>query len=180
MQHEEVDFQISELTKKATIESKAGNHVLAVEIMKNAINEMKQSGLIYSHSSYTQIIPYYQKAGLYLEVEKFCLDELVPLIRNALKNGMNQRCDEIREVHFYQYISKVYDKLRLAAKREKNIDDEARFIREHEFYEAKWTELQVIAQEIELKKEFEEMKEIWGTDMSEWPRSIKKQFESFL
>ncbi|MNR13460.1 hypothetical protein D3C85_1298670 [compost metagenome] len=180
MRHEPIDHEVSDLMKKATAETKEGNYVLAIELVKKSLNKIKKSNLLYSHSSYTKIIPYYQKAGLYSEVEKFCLDELVPSIRVAFQNGMSQRCQEIQEVHFYQYISKIYDKLRLAAKRESKPDDENRFIREYAFYESKWKELQPVAQKTELAKEYKEMKKVFGADTSLWPDVIKNRFESLL
>lgn len=180
MQHEPIDHEISELMKKATALVREDNHDLAVNFVNEALNKIKLSKLLYSHADYTKIIPYYQKAGRYSEVEQFCLDKLVPSIRGALQKAMGQRCQEIQEVHFYQYISRVYDKLRLVAQRDNKSDDKARFIKEHQFYEAKWRELQPLAQKIELENEFEEMKELFGSDFTIWPRVIKNRFKSFI
>lgn len=180
MEHEFIDREISDLMKKSSAEAKKKNFILAIEFSKKALRKIEQSNLLYSHASYTKVIPYYQKAGLYSEVEKYCLDELVPSIREALKKGMSQRCTEVQEVHFYQYIARIYDKLRLTAKREKNREDESRFIREHNAYENKWLELQSRAERLELEKEYKEMLEVFGTDTSSWSDFIKKRFESLL
>jgi hypothetical protein len=68
----------------------------------------------------------------------------------------------------------------MIAQRDNKLDDKARFIKEYNFYEAKWRELQPLAQKIELKKEFEEMKELFGSNFTIWPRVIKDRFESFI
>ncbi|MCC4860690.1 hypothetical protein [Vibrio splendidus] len=94
MGHEFIDREISDLIKKASAEDKKNNFILAIELTKKALSKIEQSNLLYSNASYTKVIPYYQKAGLYSEVEKYCLDELVPSIREALKKGMSQRCTE--------------------------------------------------------------------------------------
>lgn len=180
MQHETVDHEISGLMKDATAETKEGNFIQAIAVVREALSKIKQSNLLYGHGFYTKIIPYYQKAGLYSEVESFCLNELVPDIREAVQRGMGHRCIEIQEIHFYQYIAMVYDKLRLVAKREKEQADEARFFKEYEFYENKWGELQPAAEKIELKKEFEEMIDVFGPYTSVWPDIIQKQFEAML
>jgi hypothetical protein len=153
---------------------------LSVNFVNEALNKIKLSKLLYSHTNYTKIISYYQKAGRYSEVELFCLDKLVPSVRVALQQAMSQRCQETQEVHFYQYVSRIYDKLRLVAQRNDNPDDKARFIKEHQIYEAKWRELQPLAQKIELENEFEDMKELLGSDFKIWPRVIKNRFESFI
>lgn len=178
MEHEFIDHEISDLMKNASAEAKNKNFILAIEITKKALSKIKQSNLLYSHASYTKVIPYYQKAGLYSEVEKYCLDELIPSIREAFKKGMSHRCTEIQEVHFYQSIARIYDKLRLTAKREKSCEDEIRFIKEYNFYENKWRDLQPRAERLELEKEHKEMLEIFGTDTSSWPDIIKKRFIS--
>lgn len=178
MEHEFIDHEISGLMKKASVEAKNKNFTLAIEIVKQALNKIKQSNLLYSHANYTKIIPYFQKAGLYSEVEKFCLEELIPSIRDAFKKGMAQRCCEIQEVHFYQYIARVYDKLRLVAKREKLGEDESRFFEEQNFYEKKWQALQPRAEKLELEKEYKEMIGVFGAETSSWPDAIKKRFES--
>jgi len=144
------------------------------------LGKIKQSNLLYGYASYTKIIPYYQKAGLYNDVEKYCLDELMPSIREAFKKVMVQRCTEIQEVYFYQYIARIYDKLRLTAKREKHHKDEGRFLRECSFYENKWQELKPRAEMLELEKEYKEMIEVFGTDTSSWPDTIKSRLESFI
>lgn len=180
MQHEKIDYEISELMKVSTVEAKNGNYVQAVGVAKKALNKIKESNLLYGHSSYTKIIPYYQKAGLYSEVEKFCLNELVPDIRLAFQRGMSQKCVEIQDVHFYQCVSKIYDKLRLSVKREKEENDEARFIKEFNFYESKWRYLQPIAEKIEQEKEYQEMLEVFGKDTSSWPEVVRRRFDSIL
>jgi hypothetical protein len=180
MQHEPIDYEISELMKKATASVKEDNLDFAINFVSEALKKMKLSKLLYSPANYTKIIPYYQKAGRYSEVELFCLDILVPSVRVALQQAMSQRCQETLEVHLYQYISRIYDKLHLAAQRDDNPDDKARFIKEHNFYEAKWRELQPLAQIIELDKEFQEMKELFGADFTIWPNVIKDRFESFI
>ncbi len=180
MQHGKVDIEISELQKQATIEAKNKSFVEAIDVMKVALEKVKKSELLYSDSTYIKVIPYFQKAGLYTEVEEFCLNELIPSIRTAFHKGMPQRCIETREVHFFQYVSKVYDKLRLAAKREKNGVDETRFIKERESYSRKWQMLQPKAQQIELEKEYLEACDVFGNNIDEWPEVIKRQFNMFL
>ena len=96
MQHEPIDHEISDLMKKATASVREENHDLAVNFVNEALNKIKLSKLLYSHADYTKIIPYYQKAGRYSEVERLCLDKLVPSIRGALQKAMSQRCQEIQ------------------------------------------------------------------------------------
>lgn len=180
MQHEPIDYEISELMKKATASVRENNPDLAVNFVNEALNKIKLSRLLYSPANYTKIIPYYQKAGRYFAVELFCLDELVPSIRVAIQKAMHQRCQKTQEVHFYQYISLIYNKLCLVAQRDNKSDDKARFIKEFEFYEDKWRKLQPLAQKIELENDFKEMKELFGLDFTIWPKAIKYRFESFI
>lgn len=180
MQHEKLDFEISELMKEASAKVREKSFTEAILLVKEGLDKTKDSSLLYSHASYTKVIPYFQKAGRYSEAEPFCVDILIPLIRVAIKKGMNQRCAETQEVHFFQYIAKLYDKLKLIAKREGKAQDKERFTKEYNFYQNKWNELQTKASQIELENEYQEVLALFGSDTSEWPRVIRRQFQSLI
>jgi hypothetical protein len=180
MQHDEIDFEIKTLMKEATAEAKNKNFNQAILIIKEALSKIKKSKLLYSHGSYTKIIPYYQKAGSYAKVEKYCIEHLIPDVTKAIKKGMKHRCVEIQDVYVHLYIEQIYDKLRLSAKRERNVTDESRFTNEQVYHHERFLQLQPEAEKIEMKKEFNEAKQIFGSDTSKWPNVIKKQFESLL
>lgn len=84
--------------KKASAEARNKNFILAIELTKKALSKIEQSNLLYCHASYTKVIP---------------------SIRDAFKKGMSHRCTQIQEVRSDQCIARIYDKLRLTAKREK-------------------------------------------------------------
>jgi len=180
MHHESIDFEISDLMKEASAKAREKCFSEAIAYVKESLYKTKESKLLYDTASYTKIIPYFQKAGKYCEAEQFCIDVLIPLIRDAIKKGMSQRTSEIQEVHFFQYIAKLYDKLRLVAKREGKPQDRERFNKEYQFYTSKWMELQNGATKIELEKEYHEMLALFGSDTSEWPIVIREKFKSLI
>ena len=180
MQHDAIDFEISNLMRKATAEAKNQNFKQAIFITQEALHKIKKSKLLYSHSSYTKIISYYQKAGFYSKLEKYCIEHLIPDVTKAVKKGMNHRCVEIQNIYVHLYIEQIYDKLRLAAKRENNITDESRFINECLYHHESFLQLQPKAEKIEMEKEYNEAKRKFGSDTSKWPNVILKQFERLL
>ncbi|GAA60771.1 hypothetical protein P20652_2638 [Pseudoalteromonas sp. BSi20652] len=85
-------MDISENLKSATAFAKDKNFDSAIELLQQVLPSMAiQAG--YPYSSYTKIIPYFQKAQRYSEVELYCEAVLIPLVKRDCKKllGINLR-----------------------------------------------------------------------------------------
>jgi hypothetical protein len=87
MDHGAVDDEIHRLLKQATQQHKDGNTDVAIETIQEALIIIPNSSLAYPASTFSKIIPYFQKAGRYSEAEPFCIDIIIPLINKTINIG---------------------------------------------------------------------------------------------
>lgn len=172
-------MDIGILNKKATILARAGNYNEAISLLKEAVSEMARTGG-YSNGGYTKIIPYFQKAGKYQEGVDYSLGTLIPAVKNDCAIAYSHKCREIKESFTNHSISQIYDKLRLCAKREGNIEDEVFYAKLSEGAWREYERLLSVGERIELEKEFKEALKLYGASTSDWPSFIKKKFIDFI
>ncbi len=119
-------MDISDKLKSATAFAKDNNFDSAIEVLQEVLPNMAiQAG--YPHSSYTKIIPYFQKAQRYSEVESYCESVLLPLVKQDCEKAFGHKPSETILAFYNLHVSMVYEKLALCSKREKNKEDEKRF-----------------------------------------------------
>lgn len=132
-------MDISSGLKQATALAKEKKFDLAIELLMKLLPAMAIQGG-FPHSAYTKIVPYFQKAGRYAEVEEYCNNFLFTLIKKECKNTFGHQSSETINAFINLHSSMVYDKLRLCAKREKQSADIVRFTKSqtafYELYEA--------------------------------------------
>lgn len=178
MEHQNIDHEINALIKRASAEAKSRDFVAAIEILKKAYQQTQYSELFYA-SGFTKIIPYFQKAGRYDEVETFCVTELVPLVRSEVKRVFSRKVPTMQEWFFFINIAPIYDKLRLCAQREGMSEDEQRFNEEYNIYAQKHAKLRPIAEHEQLRKEYLDFIGIVPT-YKDWPCVLKKRYAHFI
>ncbi|WP_017219792.1 hypothetical protein [Moritella dasanensis] len=119
-------MDISVNLKEATTLAKSKNYDQAIELLIELLPIMASQGG-FPHSAYTKIIPYFQKAGRYSEVEEFCKTYLFISIKRDCDKTFAHKPKETGSAFIHLHTTMVYDKLLLCAKREKCQDDMARF-----------------------------------------------------
>tara|TARA_R110002012_G_scaffold309334_1_gene516289 strand:- start:26 stop:463 length:438 start_codon:yes stop_codon:yes gene_type:complete len=118
--------EMNEQLKIATSLAKEKRFDEAIELLQTIIPQMGQIGG-YSHSSYTKIIPYFQKAGKYFEVEEYCKGDLFAAVVTDCRNVLGHQPEETINAFIHLFTCKIYDKLRLCAQRESDLDSKLRF-----------------------------------------------------
>lgn len=108
--------------KDATVLAKNNEFSEAIKLLKILIPQMANVGG-YSHSQFCKVIPYLQKAGRYSEARQYGETTLFEAITLNCQKMFYQRPTETQLAFIHLYKSKVYDKLRLCAKREKQNED---------------------------------------------------------
>lgn len=117
---------INTLMKSATALAKEYRFDEAIELLKNLVPSMaKQGG--FSHAQYAKIIPYFQKAGRYSEAERYCESVLLKATKSDCYKTFAHQPKATREAFSNLHTSKIYDKLRLCAQREKLPGEVKRF-----------------------------------------------------
>lgn len=176
MDHGAVDHEIHKLLKQATQQHKDGNTDVAIETIQKALIIIPNSSLVYPASTFTKIIPYFQKAGRYSEAEPFCINTIIPLINKTINIGFQGKPLATLEASFNQMLSQVCDKLALVARREGIEEDRKKFIKAksdyHNQYLAKFEQSKIELLEQDLK----EVIEVFGEDSTKWPPSYRRQF----
>ncbi|MEJ6122254.1 hypothetical protein MT390_10330 [Vibrio sp. 2-Bac 85] len=162
-----------DLVKQATSLAKLKKYDEAIYLL----NELRVNHKI----SYSEkIIPYYQKAGRYNELEKYCIEFLIPMDSRAAQDDFSHKCKELQRAFISLSVYKIYNKLALCAKREKLKTDESKFLKEASSYYHLYETNLALGERIELDLEFREAKEIWGANYSEWPTSYKDRFSNYI
>ncbi|WP_406610728.1 hypothetical protein [Agarivorans sp. JK6] len=162
-----------ELVKQASALAKLKKYDEAI----NLLNELRVEHQI---SCSEKIIPYYQKAGRYNELEKYCIETLIPMDSRVAKNTFSHKCKELQHAFVNLSVYKIYMKLALCAKREKNGFDELRFLSEASLYYEQYETSLAVGEKVELDTEFIEAKKLWGVEYSEWPESYKDKFSDYI
>ena len=119
-------MDISAQLKQATVFAKAKEFNQAIDLLMELLPLMSTQGG-FPHSAYTKIIPYFQKAGRYSEVEQFCKTYLFLSIKRECEKTFGHKPCETITAFIHLHTSMIYDKLSLCAKREKLSEDMERF-----------------------------------------------------
>lgn len=164
-----------ELIKHATSLAKANKFDEAISFL----NELFKTHDV-SDAEVIKVIPYYQKAGRYFEVENHCKDVLIPLVKEIMMCTFSHKCTEIQDAFINLSIYKIYNKLALTAQREKKIIDESEFIIKSNFHYQLYETNLAIGEKIELELEFLNLQNIWGTDFNKWPEMFKRRFSGYI
>ena len=162
-----------DLIKQATSLAKLKKYDEAIYLL----NELRVNHKI---SCSDKIIPYYQKAGRYSELEKHCTEVLIPMDSRITQDAFSHKCRELQHAFISLSVYKIYNKLALCAKREKLKPDESRFLEEASSYYHLYETNLAAGEKIELDLEFIEAKNIWGVDYAEWPESYKNIFSNYI
>lgn len=172
-------MDINEITRKASSLAKSGDFNAAIEILKIAINRMKAVGG-YSNNGYTKIIPYFQKAGRYKEAIDFSFSHLIPAVSEDCKISFQHKCTEIQEAFTESSKHQIFDKLRLNSKREGIKSDEEKFDNLSKIHFENYKNLLSLGEKRQLKIDFEESINIFGSNFSDWPDVLQRKFESLI
>lgn len=168
-------MKVYEQVKHATTLAKAKNYDEAIFLL----NKLYETYDI-SNSDITKIIPYYQKAGRYDEIEIYCKKVLIPMVSRTNEHIFSHKCKEIQLAFISLSIYKIYNKLELCAKREKINSDRLKFsIKAASYYQLYETNL-TEGNKVELQLEFLEMKALWGLNYDDWPEGFTHKFSSLM
>jgi|AntDeeMinimDraft_8_1070380.scaffolds.fasta_scaffold00323_3 hypothetical protein len=169
------DAEVDRLLKHASENARKKDFNAAIEVMKKALNKVWGSDVSYSFETYTKILPYFQKAGLYGDGIEFANKELIPkLVQSYEESGSTGRA------FICLYVGKVFEKLALNAKRENKVEDELFFTGRAKDMDDSYLKLMEVGKIEDLKAEYHEMLELFGRDHSKWPASILKKFDTIL
>ncbi|ANQ22666.1 hypothetical protein BA893_13780 [Vibrio natriegens] len=127
-------------------------------------------------STLIKVIPYFQKAGRYDELQAYCKNILIPQLSISNKNIFSHKCQEIQQAFENLGLHKLYSKLELCAKREKNEHDRLAFHALSTSHYLEYERYLAIGEKKELRKGFEKMVSIFGEDTNEWPESVRKRY----
>ena len=162
-----------DLVKQASSLAKLKKYDEAIDLL----NDLRITDQV---SCSQKIIPYYQKAGRYSELEKYCIEVLIPMDSRHAQDTFSHKCKELQHAFISLSVYKIYIKLALCAKREKLKHDESRFSAKassyYDLYETNLAE----GEKVELSLEFIQAKDIWGIDYQEWPKSYKNRFSDYI
>ena len=164
-----------ELVKHATSLAKSKKYDEAIHVL----NELYKTDEV-SDADIIKVIPYYQKAGRYSELESYCEKTLIPLVSVISERTFHHKCKEIQHAFLSLSIYKMYNKLELCAKREKLDSDKSKFSSKAVSYYQLYETSLAKGEEIELEIEFLEAKDIWGPDFNKWPNTFKCRFSHHI
>lgn len=164
-----------QLVKHATSLAKSKKYDDAIQLL----SELYKSNEV-SDAEIIKVIPYYQKAGRYNELEQYCEEILIPLISNINERNFSHKCKEIQYAFISLSIHKIYNKLKLCAKRENKEDDKSKFSSKAILYYQLYRDNLVKGEKIELELGYTEARSIWGGDHSKWPESLKRRFSQYI
>ena len=122
-----------------------------------------------SRDDLIKVIPYFQKAGRYSEVEAYCEKVIIPNLKKDSESVFSHRCVEIQDAFFNLALHKMYAKLSLCAKREKAKLEEERFGQLSDDAFGKYQSKLALGDSIEERKGFEQVLETFGQDPGDWP-----------
>ncbi|MBB1411765.1 hypothetical protein [Pseudoalteromonas sp. SG44-17] len=161
--------------KFATTKAKDGLFDEAIEILLFTY----QSG-ISSDADILKILPYYQKAGRYNELEKLCQEQFIPQLEQLNHSTFSHKCEEIQKSFLSLKLYKLYAKLALCAERENQTMDEKRFISFSQQYYRVYEELLEQGTKVEELKEFKSIAKRYGKNSNMWPEFLQKKFSKYI
>ncbi|WP_305422558.1 hypothetical protein [Photobacterium leiognathi] len=133
-----------------------------------------------SRDDLLKVIPYFQKAGRYSEVEAYCKKVIVPNLKSHNESIFSHKCVEIRDAFFNLALHKMYAKLSLCAKREKIRDEEENYNKLSDDAFIKYQSQLAIGERIEDRKGFDQALEMFGKDPNDWTNIFKMKYLHFL
>lgn len=128
-----------------------------------------------SDAGLIKVVPYFQKAGRYSELDEICRHTIVPKLEEGNQVCFQHKCLEIRSAFMNLKLHQLYKKLALCAKREKLSSDESEYKKISFYHYKEYGRLLSLGSEIEEKKEYEEAREVFGADTSEWPPALQRR-----
>lgn len=168
-------MDIYEQVKNATSLAKSKKYDEAILLLNKLYEDYEMS-----EADIIKIIPYYQKAGRYGELENYCERVLIPMVSRANERNFSHKCKEIQHAFISLSLYKIYNKLELCAKREKINFDKLKFSARAASYYRLYEDYLVAGEKVELESEFMKAKEILGVDFNEWPEIYKRTFSSLI
>ncbi|WP_347364628.1 hypothetical protein [Vibrio vulnificus] len=147
----------------------------AIEVLDSFYSRGKAS-----RDDLIKVIPYFQKAGRYSEVEAYCEKVIIPNLKKDNESVFSHKCSEIQDAFFNLALHKMYAKLSLCSKREKVKMDEERFGKLSDDAFGKYQSQLTLGESIEDRKGFEQVLETFGQDPDEWPSIFKMKYQHFL
>jgi len=158
----------SELARKKDFDA-------AINVMQGVTEEMSNtSGHSIQH--FVKIIPYFQKAGRYSELQDYCSRSLLPAVGNAARMSFSHTNQAMVDAFSSLYKSKIYGKLHLAAIREKKEHDASAFCGLRNRYLHDYQRLLIVGEKLQLTEEYTQAIELFGSDRSKWPDIIQEKF----
>nr|BAM75715.1 hypothetical protein [uncultured microorganism] len=174
------DREISDALKKSSALAKENKFDDAIELLKETLPKMFSAGTSYPGDTYAKIIPYFQKAGHYLEIEAFSIKYLIPEVELKAKKNFSHKSIEIQNAFGSLYVSDIYKKMALCAKREKLKSDESRFNDLTQEYKTKYSELLELGEQTSLQLDYKKAVKKFGSDTHKWSDTVKRKYQSIL
>lgn len=170
------DSKVFQDVKKASGYAREKKFNAAIKILDRIIMRLRRYEL--DHSSVCiKVIPYFQKAGRYEELESYALKTILPALERRAELTFRHKPKLMQSVFYSLQVSRVYDKLRLAAQRERRQSDFERFNQLSKQYWDSYETLLPKAEADAKSAEFIEMQEMFGNDYSTWPEPIRNRFD---
>lgn len=143
--------------KAATAKAKEGLFDEAITILI----QLYKNG-IQSDADVLKVLPYYQKAGRYRELESVCQTLLIPQLENLNQSNFSHKCKEIQKSFLSLKLYKLYSKLALCAERENLIKDEIKYSDLSRSYFSIYEKFLAEGTKIEDLKEFKDIVKRYG------------------
>lgn len=172
MEHSKKDIELSAKVKGASEFARHKKFDNAIRILDELIDDLSNYNL--DHSAIcVKIIPYFQKAGRFPELETYISSKLIPVAIAVRQKAFSHQNDMIQDAYCHLLLSEIFDKVRLCAKREKIADLEALYSKKsNEHYEFYLSSLER-GEAVQSEESEKELKRIFGSDKSKWPDSLK-------
>ena len=168
-------MDLSAIAKKATSLAKNNEYKKAVKILTKAFRKIgKKEGVDKAYLA--KVIPYFQKAGMYNEVENYVLNEAKSYAEAESKSLFSHKVAEVQESMFNLIMALLYEKLELCAKREKKEDDRKRFSEIKEQYKQRREILNNLGEIKECKISIKKYEKMFGKDTTKWSDTFKDVF----
>jgi len=181
MQHQDIDHEISRLTKASSARAKNKDFNGAITEFDRALLLMSQSGLFYGRK-YVKAIPYFQKAGRYSELEEYCDRVLIPLVEKNIEDVFYDKPVVTKEFFLVGVLVNIYDKLQLCAKRERVEGDFEKYGKRLDSLMAEQNTLRVNSERESLRLEYNDLAKFLGElkdNYENWPKTLRERFKEF-
>ncbi|WP_147459034.1 hypothetical protein [Pseudomonas sp. AOB-7] len=122
------------LIKASSAQAKSSNFKDAINTLKQALPLISGSPLSFGAASYSKIVPYFQKAGLYKEGLAYTLEILIPTGLQDIERKLSHVPEKNRNALSHALLAEIYGKLRLIAQREGLIEDRDVFLEKHKYH----------------------------------------------